>query len=136
MSFPDLTYEKKLLGANLLIKIFAMIWLGHKPTPMLGQEIQERESGPCHPATLHDMTNLAAQTDPEDLGDLQQAADINRSLLERQQSSLGSMHADTLYTKSKLALQLASLGKHQESADLHTEVSELDTEYYLCWLPA
>ena len=77
--------------------------------------------GPSHPATLVSLTNLADQM--ESLGRMQQAAEIKRTILDRQQGSLGSMHADTLFTQTSLAVQLGKMGEHQESAHLHAEVS-------------
>jgi tetratricopeptide (TPR) repeat protein len=80
------------------------------------------EFGKEHPKTLWSMNNLASTYWHQ--GKLQDAADLQESVLEAMRRTLGEEHPDTLKSMSNLASTYWKQGKLQDAADLHESVLE------------
>jgi len=77
--------------------------------------------GDDHPDTLAAATNLAL--DLQDLGQHQQAHDLNQDTLDRKRRILGQDHPDTLRTAGNLVHDLRALGQHEQASELEQEVA-------------
>ncbi|OJJ37806.1 hypothetical protein ASPWEDRAFT_39543 [Aspergillus wentii DTO 134E9] len=76
----------------------------------------DEEEGRYNPKTL----NFATNTDMEfqNRGMFKDSIALNRDIIRRKEKALGSDHADTLFSRQKLAWALQSLGEYKEAEDI------------------
>ena len=73
-----------------------------------------------HPKSLDSASNLANRL--ADLGEHEEARQLNEDTLTRRRRVLGEDHPNTLSSASNLAIRLAALGEHEQARQLREEV--------------
>ncbi|MEU4712938.1 tetratricopeptide repeat protein, partial [Micromonospora purpureochromogenes] len=73
-----------------------------------------------HPDTLRSVNNLAVTL--SELGEHEQARQLQEDILARRRRVLGDDHPDTLRSVNNLAVTLSELGEHEQARQLQEEI--------------